>query len=243
MDKYKGHFPFARQVDRVATKFEQIAAKYGDKGVVNMDLPIIRQSVCGTTACHAGWYQRERVTDFIYSPANMYQIGINTEEVAIHYTAGRRMLAQDLGFVEDSELLLWAKTNPDIWGGPHGESMFRHRFAFHPDHIPTHEHPPTIREPSLQDIATWWRAVHKRVLEREQKNGLSAEELWNDIEKQLDDVFNKHQIRKNSHLELERTYDNNSNGNEHLINRGSGEREDLSTADIHQSRVGVKSTA
>ena len=103
------HFPSAQQVDRVATKFERIAARYGDEGTVNMDVPIIRQNVCGTIACHAGWYQRERVTDFIYSPANMYQIGINTEEVAVHYTAGRRMLARDLGFVEDFGVITMGK--------------------------------------------------------------------------------------------------------------------------------------
>ncbi|HVW99020.1 MAG TPA: hypothetical protein VHA52_01050 [Candidatus Babeliaceae bacterium] len=80
-----------------------------------VDMVHVDFNVCGTVACHAGWFaiaqgkDRTRDYDFLSAADEMAQL---------------------LGFDSGYDLCKWASDNQEIWGNKHGALMFNHHLAF-----------------------------------------------------------------------------------------------------------------
>jgi len=104
---------------------------------VKMTEPVFH--VCGTTACHAGWFAVANNK----SCRESYGFGYAADE-----------MAQFLGFVRHCVLQDWAEENPNIWGNLYGRYIFSSCKAFG-----------VIREPTLEEIGTHWLQVADRAEE------------------------------------------------------------------------------
>ena len=208
---YEGHFPSAEQVDVVATKFEEIAKKHGDGGLIDMGLSCISPHPCGTVACHAGWYKVNEVVSYAYSEGTNRTIAFDKQEIPIGFTDGANLIAADLGFSHYDKLKSWAVAYPEIWGNNEGSAMFINEAAFFPDGIYSNKI-------MLLHIADWWRAVHKRVLELETQ--FSVEDFKNELKSQLEEITNER--------------------NKYSPDGRSRQWEDDSNTEFHQSRARVR---
>lgn len=87
-----------------------------------VDMVTTSFSVCGTVACHAGWFavarglSRKNLRFFNDEP---YEFADSADE-----------MAQFLGFVGRYSLREWAARCPQLWGNTHGEAMFYVYSAF-----------------------------------------------------------------------------------------------------------------
>ena len=167
-----------RQSSEVASVFEALAREH-DSLVDMTEGEVTRKQspesddapVCGTVACHAGWYayhaNRRNVTwqssrDRRAYTATAPRSNERTSETynqPVTFTEGAERMAQDLGFGGEEpvrDMLLFLRNNPDIWGNPYGGTMFASRTAFmDEDGIP-----PRL---DLSHLAKHWRGVADRI--------------------------------------------------------------------------------
>ena len=103
---------------------------------------------CGTTHCHAGWYLLAKRWDLKskFLPGEPYGN-------LWCYEDGITEMENDLG----CSVSYWAEKNAKIWGNPHGGKVFFSSQAFGDDCT------------TLDDVVGHWRGVHKRLLDKENK--------------------------------------------------------------------------
>ena len=132
----------AEDARAVAETFDRILAdpSYDGHHVIMSQANVTVE--CGTTACHAGWYELAR------APAG-------TEIKSLFWTDGADQMARDLGFEYREDLTEWARDNPDVWGNEYGYGMFQLNLAFGDGPI------------TLADIAEHWHGVANRLEARE----------------------------------------------------------------------------
>lgn len=111
--------PIVKKVFELAMIFQTAAEAVGRRATVEMECYHVSQAVeenlCGTTACHAGWFGILRDGDGKRST--------NYSDYALE-------MAQFLGFCDDFELEEWARIHPELWGNNHGDNMFSCERAF-----------------------------------------------------------------------------------------------------------------
>lgn len=148
--------PKWQDVQLVADRFFLMSQILGeDNCKVNIGNPKVlpEANLCGTPACHAGWYAA-------FNP-NMVMDRKGS------YCEGVRALNNDLGFKSNTEssghsLREWAWHNPELWGNVYGYCMFSSNSAFGrisenlTDDILT-----------LVDIAKHWQGVANRLCEKQ----------------------------------------------------------------------------
>lgn len=96
-------------------------------------------NLCGTTACHAGWYA----------------LLVHNNDFKTNYKEGKKFIAKHLGFDGEDSLIIWAKKNPEIWGNDDGADMFYGEEAFGLQDV----------NPTLKLISEHWMAVSKRLFD------------------------------------------------------------------------------
>jgi hypothetical protein len=97
---------------------------------------------CGTIHCHGGWYA----------------IAACDTLKPIIFVHGANKLAYHLGFIDNMQLRLWAKENPQIWGNSNGAYMFVDKVAFMSESRPGGAQ-------NLQHIIDHWVEVQSRLTE------------------------------------------------------------------------------
>ena len=147
----------------VAKIFDE-AGEYESHHVEMWETNVVKSKACGTVACHGGWYAlmtaRTANNYRWHTNENLgYKILRNDKDIPVGFLAGRRQMAQDLGFETPEELEDWARHNPEIWGNIHGLRMFASNTAFG---IPNDD---TM---TLKQIARHWHNVADRLEELEQ---------------------------------------------------------------------------
>ena len=173
------HHPTYEQVDRVASVFEALAEEH-NASVRMTEADIIRNHpsddtpVCGTIACHAGWYAYHTKRQHIrwkrwkqYSDVTRLYTAVapqatdDTEEIhdlPVTFILGCQYMAQDLGFTGPNpvlDMLRYYMSNTEIWGNPFGYEMFDSKWAFSDLDDP----PPDL---DLSHLAKHWRMVAER---------------------------------------------------------------------------------
>ncbi len=137
--------PKWEDVVKLADIFQMINETTEGEGKVDMmscsvDL---ERSMCGTPACHAGWWG-------VFSD----------EDLKGSFSEAAEKLAESVGFkfdpdtgiCADTTMERWACENQKIWGNSHGKNMFCDNDAFgNPFGI------------TIQDIATHWYGVAERL--------------------------------------------------------------------------------
>ena len=144
--------PEPEKIRKVADLLMHTISKH--QGYVNMDsIHVTKMEVCGTTACHAGWYLLAKEGENVI-------IDIDNPPKEFHdkktYEIGAELLAQDLGFDDKLDLEDWAGNNPKLWGNTEGQVMFYSEEAF--GKIKSYAH-----DLSVEEIAEHWRAVADRI--------------------------------------------------------------------------------
>ena len=140
------HQPTVAQIRAVSECFRRVAAaaKQGKDGaVVDMQEGVLvkfshwsNRAVhpCSTVACHAGWYALGRGLVGVWGPhddwPNDVQVYHQPDGKMGRYIQGVRMMAEDLGFQDRTELELWAARHPEYWGNRYGSYMFSAVRAF-----------------------------------------------------------------------------------------------------------------
>ena len=174
------HHPTYEQVDRVASAFEALAEEHNasvrmTEADISREHPSDDTPVCGTIACHAGWYayhanrqhirwkirwkQSSNATRRYTAVAPQATDG--TEEIhdlPVTFVCGGQCMAQDLGFPGSHavlDMLRYYASNPEIWGNPFGYEMFDSTWAFSDLEDP----PPDL---DLSHLAKHWRMVAER---------------------------------------------------------------------------------
>lgn len=94
-------------------------------------------NVCGTVACHAGWFAVARE--------------LNWESSGYGFAHSARDMAKFLGLDSKLSLENWANDNPKLWGNVSGVFMFVGENAFGKDGV------------TLLDISNHWREVADRI--------------------------------------------------------------------------------
>jgi hypothetical protein len=114
-----GH-PHWERVQEIADTFMMISDTITDE-VVYMDNNKVpscsTEELCGTTACHAGWFS---YFSTLQPEPRLYPRS---------YDEGRDEIEAHLGFAFDG-VSSWAAANPEIWGNKYGDDMFYHSIAF-----------------------------------------------------------------------------------------------------------------
>jgi len=143
LDAYQN--PTSDQVLKVVETMKKVMYRAGNKGALNMYQP----EVCGTVNCVAGWYVVAKGTE---DPQTLKYI----RENHIDFEYGAMLMAEDLGFNSEEELMAWAKDNPEIWGNESGDFMFSRYRAYtgKPDIHVTCEY---------TDIIAHWAKVAERL--------------------------------------------------------------------------------
>ena len=124
---------------------------------------------CKTIACFAGHYfmaalaEREACNEphswrFLPDPfdgAVPHLVETTTDRDAT-YHQGAKMIARDLGFLHEFQLIEWARRHPKLWGNHFGGSVFSSVVAFNRS---------SLEENSMAvaDIADWFNQVRMRV--------------------------------------------------------------------------------
>jgi hypothetical protein len=129
--------PHWKSVQDLATYFQLIDLATNGEGKVAMATAgcNLEDNLCGTPACHAGWY------------------GVFQDGESNHYSHYKETMATELGFAYSDELEDWAMENPELWGNKDGRYLFCCRSAFG-----------VYGEPiTLSIIANHWWKVAKRL--------------------------------------------------------------------------------
>ncbi len=141
--------PSSAKCFKLSKIFLDLAKKY-PKAEVRMgsiDWPRKKDkaSVCGTPACHAGWYG--------------FTLGLKCNETDFNDSAEK--MAEFLGFTRRPKEMLeyWATKYKRIWGNIFGGSMFYEAKAFERA---------SEEEITLKDIGNHWKAVAQRLRKLEQ---------------------------------------------------------------------------
>lgn len=157
----------ARKVALLFQKVANIESNQIDMETTHI-LDLNYGNVCGTVACHAGWYAFCRASDadvrwndcngdeekmlFWEKPMPDSYGLLHSQNVS--WLDGSLMLAKDLGFLDRNDLCLWAQENLKIWGNEHGYSMFTSPLAFGVEcHLNL----------TLQHVADHWHGVADRL--------------------------------------------------------------------------------
>lgn len=98
---------FAQRCRIVGMTFLNLHEQWKGIAEVNMNEP----HVCGTVACHGGWWAIDQGTEGDYED-------------------GAESIARFLGFLSYFDLEDWAHEHPDLWGNENGWSMFCDESAF-----------------------------------------------------------------------------------------------------------------
>ena len=100
---------------------------------------------CQTIACFAGHYFCAKLKELeIHNTEHPWRFGVDPKagygdvprllhrETKDHagYQRGAKLLAEDMGFVSQQQLMSWARLHPDWWGGNGGEMMFSSHYAY-----------------------------------------------------------------------------------------------------------------
>ena len=127
----------------------------------------INEELCGTQACHGGFYELEfalrNKEDFIL-PEDFYD---NTDceyllkktldsdgcYIPVYWYDGAERMAKDLGFKDRNQLEEWANKNPLLWGNTKGRDMFQDGEAFKGDYDSV----------KLIDVVNHWLTVAERI--------------------------------------------------------------------------------
>lgn len=134
--------PHWQKVEELADQFYLMyldQKSHGHKGEVNMIETYCGDiNLCGTPACHAGWYAAYGKKGLLY------------------FTEGILDMTNNLGFKDAklNSIERWACINYEIWGNKHGFNVFGENRAFGKS---DHE---TL---TLLDISKHWRKVAKRL--------------------------------------------------------------------------------
>ena len=193
--------PTAEQARYVAKTFDYCVANLHSP-VLDMNCPIVTKAdapdpdehPCGTTACHAGFYEWaywSRQPDAYFVPVSEGDHNYNRERANeslvrderggynalrnLHYTRGAARMAYDLGFdgVDAQEQLeSWADEYPARWGNRDGGGMFSSAKAFVSDEY-KHAGPATVY---LSEIAAHWHGVADRLAQREANQEAQTDE-------------------------------------------------------------------
>lgn len=118
------------------------------KGAVDMSESDF--NVCGTIACHAGWFAISRgknKEDNEYKPYYGFKDSAND-------------MAKFLGFEHKGDLELYFKENPELWGNLYGYTMFYSASAFSKDY----SRALYTREPTLREIGNHWAQVYNNLI-------------------------------------------------------------------------------
>lgn len=105
-------------------------------------------NLCGTVACHAGWFGVASTNLNDFCPSRFW-------------VSGAWRLAFHLGFESLMALRRWADENPDIWGNSFGTYMFHQMRAFNRS---------TDARSDLERIAHHWIGVAERLAKLEEEN-------------------------------------------------------------------------
>ncbi len=186
MQRRHEHHPTAASVAELIGVFERCIERntgyYGppelDMGAMDvsadcteMGPPSGFDGICGTTACHSGWYllakHQEQGSTLCICPRLQTvheHLVLDGQELEheLSWTEGRVLMAEDLGFACHEDLQFWAEEYPEYWGGDDGALLFGSERAFR--HVLP---PPGEGEPSLHHIVEHWRGVHTRLVQRE----------------------------------------------------------------------------
>lgn len=106
--------PHWRNVQTLAIYFQLIDEATAGSAKVNMDRPgcNLEENLCGTPACHAGWF------------------GTFYDNSSPYYSAYADKMSNLLGFNNMYRLEEWAARKPSLWGNENGEGMFCENEAF-----------------------------------------------------------------------------------------------------------------
>jgi len=117
LDAYQN--PTSQQVLKVVETMKKVMYRAGKKGALDVYQP----EICGTVNCVAGWYVVAKGTE---DPQTLKYI----RENRVNYKYGAMLMAEDLGFDDEDELMAWAEVNPEIWGNKWGNLMFSRYEAY-----------------------------------------------------------------------------------------------------------------
>lgn len=145
--------PNSKQVHILADLFQLLSYDIDAKA----DMQETEFNVCGTTACHAGWFAVANGKNRTFS---------NSMHGSYGFTDASNEMAQFLGFARHFELEAWATDNPNLWGNAHGNGMFCDIQAFG---VQKKRNSDIV---SLLTISKHWRQVAERLetLERRYDN-------------------------------------------------------------------------
>lgn len=150
--------PRSQDVLKVIRNFEKVLPMATRKDHLNMGVcPVIykdQNHACGTIHCVGGWYMISKLKE------------MESDEY-IGFSLGVKEMEKDLGFhihleLSDSELMVWAKDNPKIWGNESGYIMFGHECAYLSESRPG-------GAKNLTDVIDHWKEVYQRLLVIEAK--------------------------------------------------------------------------
>ena len=144
--------PEPEKIREVADRLMHAASEHPGHVAMN-NTSVIHSELCGTVACHAGWYLLARrgkdvIINLDHIPASEFPVET--------YINGAILLAQDLGFHDQIDLEDWAGDNPKLWGNTEGQVMFYNEEAFGKRNQ---------YGLSVKDIAEHWHTVADRIEE------------------------------------------------------------------------------
>jgi hypothetical protein len=142
----------------IAMTFQLIWLELGMDAKVDMGdgkVQLKEKNLCGTTACHGGWFtyfSMKRIPSWGY----------------VNYNTGGDKMAQHLGFMDGDDLADWAEENTKLWGNDFGSYIFCDENAFGSCSL---DKPIT-----LKDIYKHWYKVAERLykLQYDAKNELQV---------------------------------------------------------------------
>lgn len=178
--------PEAKRVREASERLRSYVSESGDNGTkLDFSTGLIWQGEqvnprawparCQTIACFAGHYFMACLAE---EPEEAHPWRFEGEQgrgsqtlllldtktkVHAEYHQGTRMLARDLGFNDQYQLMRWARRHPALWGCYGGEYMFGSRVAFTALRRPQLEELEELPPLTVVEIADWLQRVSVRL--------------------------------------------------------------------------------
>ena len=128
---------FANRARILGTTFLFLHEEAPKENRVDMVNPNV--NICGTTACHAGWF----ASGYFKERPDIY----------FDYWDSGTIMAKYLGFGGSWGLEMWAERNPKVWGNTQGGGILSNPYAFGKSR----------HNITLEDIGLHWLQVADRI--------------------------------------------------------------------------------
>jgi hypothetical protein len=148
-----------RKTLQLADTFYLLSVALPESAVDMGDIKLVSDTsnLCGTTACHAGWFE------FIF----------NSNVSGYGYSKGAKQMAKFLNFTCEEALENYLENNHRIWGNRFGEDVFSSKKAFLTKKQMKDIQKGKLKyydiEITLETIANHWYGVTERLLKLESK--------------------------------------------------------------------------